>query len=230
MNHPTANVARGASIFACVVAAAFISGITAVMGSRLGGLQDGGWNWQFMPPLFIGWIGGLFVASICAITLAHPRVHHFQLSGTLFIAPVFTMIVSAGFYFIELTPERVSASDYHALEKKSKNDPTFISTLIDKSRRTSLTDNERQILWQALGQQNAIPENDIDYLLCYFEKDISGIAMLIKYQKVSPDQLRQVYATYKNDKSGGRWRICHDLLELSSTPPDIIRDIKAQQD
>ena len=54
----------GLAILLCALAGAFFCGMTTPLGATITGLREGGWNWQYLPFVYGGWIGGGAIAII----------------------------------------------------------------------------------------------------------------------------------------------------------------------
>jgi hypothetical protein len=70
MRAPT--ISKMVSITGTVIAGYFavcLSEIAAVAGAQLGGLQEGGWNWQFLGPLAAGRVLGIAITVLVAVVL-----------------------------------------------------------------------------------------------------------------------------------------------------------------
>jgi hypothetical protein len=71
-------IAKWIGCFVIVAASTLLSGFAALFGAQVGGLREGGWNWQFLPPLLYGWLGGFIVSLIC-LTVSTLRTRDYAL-------------------------------------------------------------------------------------------------------------------------------------------------------
>lgn len=65
-------------MIAAICSGAVAAGFAAVYGARAGGLMAGGWNWQFLPPLYIGWLAGLLIAIMTGLIASAKSVVYWQ--------------------------------------------------------------------------------------------------------------------------------------------------------
>lgn len=59
------------SILVVYGAVTFFSAHMAFWGAKIGGVKEGGWNWQFMPAMFGGWVVGFLGSISCISYLLH---------------------------------------------------------------------------------------------------------------------------------------------------------------
>jgi len=91
-----ASSAKAVGILFAAATGAFICGFTTTFGATITGLREGGWNWQFMPFLFGGWIGGIIFAIIAISICASRRLGTSEIViGSLFIPPFAEIILGA---------------------------------------------------------------------------------------------------------------------------------------
>lgn len=192
--------------------------------------MEGGWNWQFLPPLYIGWIGGAIVTLIAAVVVCVAlRSALARLVGILFCAPTLAFAISSIVYFFALLPERRANESCQDLLEIAERDPSVVHEFIAKAKNRGVTQSEKMVIWQTVWKRGRIPSEDVPYLLEYFREDISAVAGLLKNQEVAESDLRMVYERYKN-QSGGIHRINDELISMPDTPVDILYDIAHHND
>jgi hypothetical protein len=83
-------------IIVCGGLGAFLSGYAAPLGATITGLREGGWNWQFLPFIIGGWVGGSLLAliTITASQLARRR-SPFALAAPLILPPIVAFVCGA---------------------------------------------------------------------------------------------------------------------------------------
>ena len=163
-------------VIATVAAATFLSGFAALAGARGGGLQESGWNWQFLPPLFYGWLGGFFVSLICLGVSASLTSSYGRRLAVTFLAPfLIAAVVSRTAYYIMLAPERRAEHNYRQVLSDLKARPEALHALVAQARARPLSSPERDALWQMLWVPQAISTDEISFLLDCFEHDDSEV-------------------------------------------------------
>jgi hypothetical protein len=76
-----------------------VSGPAALAGAMAAGLSEGGWNWQFLVPLYVGWPTGLVLSILTGVIAATRRLSMAAvLAWTLGLPSAFCFTVSLGVY------------------------------------------------------------------------------------------------------------------------------------
>ncbi len=207
-----------------VAAATFLSGFTALAGARATGLQEGGWNWQFMPPLFFGYLGGFVISLIClaatgSLTLSYSR----RLAVTFVVPLLITFGVSGIAYFIILSPEGRAAASHRQVFSDLHFKPDAVHDLIAQAGVRKLSNPERHALWQMLWVPQSIPAEDVSFLLDYFERDESALGAIMVRQSITPEQLRYLYQRHK--RSSRHSRVLDELASHPLTPSDVLQSL-----
>jgi hypothetical protein len=215
---------KSLGIFLAIAAATFLSGFAALAGACGGGLQEGGWNWQFLPPLFFGWVGGFLISLVCLAVTASSTLEYSHRLAIILLAPLLISSgVSAAAYSIMLLPERRAAAGYQKILSSLKAKPDAVRTLIAEARVRPLSSPERHALWQTLWVPRAIPAEDVSFLLEYFEQDGSALGGIMVHQLITPEQLRYLYEHHKNSR--GYSRVLDELTTHPLTPLDVLQSL-----
>jgi hypothetical protein len=99
-------------ILLCGVSA-WLSGYTAVWGGSVAGLKEGGWNWQFIPFLFGGWIGG-FIVGLSLFAFIRRTAHRVT---AVLLVPLLAFGAGAALQTVEKHKDRRRAAE-HAAQMK----------------------------------------------------------------------------------------------------------------
>ena len=98
------SVAIAAKLLAGVVcgsAAVYFAGLSSGAGAAVGGLKEGGWNWQFLMPVYLGWLFGLLLTiGVSIYVFSRSMAWYLQLSAILFVAPSAAFAISAAYHFV----------------------------------------------------------------------------------------------------------------------------------
>jgi hypothetical protein len=177
-----------------------------------------------MPPLFFGWVGGFVISLICLAVTASLTPDYSRRLTITFLAPLLISFgVSATAYSIMLLPERRAEASYQQVLSGLKAKPDAVRTLIAQARVRPLSSPERNALWQMLWVPQAVPAEDVSFLLDYFEQDGSALGGIMAHQPITPEQLRYLYEHDK--KSPGYSRVLDELATHPMTPPDVLESI-----
>lgn len=209
------------ALILCGIAATFFAGFAAVLGAEAAGLPEGGWNLQFLAPLFLGWIGGAFITIIVAILLRRATVSA-QLTGILLAAPAAASLVAAAVTVVALFPAKQMAADHEEFLGQAWDNPALVRELVARSRTETLTRLEHWNLSGVIWFPNQINQDEIPHLLEFFKNDTNSIVGLITRQRCSSQQLRDVYQRYKSDPGN---RVGEELISVAETPVDVLNDI-----
>ena len=121
----------------CAIIGAALCGFAAPLGAMAVGLEKGGWNWQFIPFVVGGWVGGAVIALILFLIGLNFRDRDIWPYSLLFIGPPITALVlgAVSYPLFVYAEERRSAraqaeraefeARYDALYDKLRADPTL---------------------------------------------------------------------------------------------------------
>jgi len=206
----------------CGALAVWSAGISAGIGAGVGGLREGGWNWQFLPSIYLGWLAGFLITLVLAVIIFTRSIRwYLQLPAILLAAPVTTFVVSSLFYFFALMPDRIEEARNSKFLTEARNDTTVVDRLLQQARSGKLTPIQRSAIGQSLGRKNRFGHSETVFLLDYFQKDISAVAAIMRYQPVTESDLRMIFSRYDNTESAFT-RIYDELIEHPLTPIDIL--------
>lgn len=215
-------LAKWTGSFAVVAVTTFLSGYAALVGAQAGGLREGGWNWQFLPPLFYGWLGGFIVSLICLAVAASRTTDYFLRLTITFLTPlVLTFGISVAAYSIALLPERRAQQEYRQTLTDLKAQPGALHSLIGQARVRPLSSAERGALWQMLWVPQPLSADEVSFLLDYFSQDGSALGGIMVHQPITPEQLRSLYKRHKNPREYSR--VLDELATHPLTPPDVLQ-------
>lgn len=183
---------QGFGVIGTVAAATFFSGFAALIGAQVGGLQEGGWNFQFLPPLFYGWLGG-FVLSLIGLGITGASEATYARRFTFaFVGPILiTFCISVAVYSV------TRPADLKSTLAKMKTHPETLRVLIAKAHVSPLSQTDRATLWHMVWVKNSIPVEEVSFLLDYFSQDGSALGGIMTCQTVTPEQLRSLYERHK---------------------------------
>jgi hypothetical protein len=220
-------ISKTASILGTVIAGYFavrLSEFASVAGAQLGGLEEGGWNWQFLGPLAAGRVLGIAITVLVAVVLlAVSKSRILPPVGTLFCAPALLFFGSAIVYAIQLHPQKKAHAETMGLISKACSDPQFRYALVTKARKGTISRGERWAIAQAVYGGESFPEKDISFLIKYFSDDVSVVDPLLRYKGVTEEDIREAYEAHKLDS--GHSRISEVLVKTGMAPLDILEDI-----
>ena len=202
--------------------AVYLSGFAAVYGAVAGGLEEGGWNWQFLGPLAAGWSIGLTITIVTAILLfwfTQSTILHWF--GVLVAAPSLCFFGGMAVYFAKLRPQKQAISAKIEILERVRAEPFVVDQIIEHARNGSMSDAERGALWHIIWESDAVKSKDIPFLVNYFRDDVASLAALLKYQPIADQELRLIYDSHKARQN----RIPEELVELKKTPLDILVEI-----
>jgi hypothetical protein len=220
-------ISKIASIIATLIAgyiAIRLSEIASVAGAQMGGLQEGGWNWQFLGPLAAGRsIGTVITVLVAIVFLAVTKSRALPPLVTLFCAPALIFLGSAAVYAVKLQPQKKERAETMSLISKAASDPQFRFLLVSKARKGSISRGERWAIAQAVDGGASFSDEDISFLIRYFSDDVAIVDPLLRYKGVTEEDKRVAYETHKLDS--GHSRISELLVESGMAPLDILEDI-----
>lgn len=209
----------------CGAAAIWFAGLSAGAGAGVGGLEEGGWNWQFLPAIFLGWVFGfLLTLGLSFYVFTRSISWPLQFGLLLLAAPIVTFSLSTGYYFFALMPERILDGRNSEFLSAARSDPAIVDRLVGRARIESLIPIEKIAIGQSLGQKNRFSHDDTIFLLDYFQKDISAVAAIMNRQPVTEEDLRRIFSRYDNTEAAFT-RIYDELIEHPITPIDILKSI-----
>ena len=210
-----------------VAAGTFISGFAAVIGAKTGGLEEGGWYWQFLPPLFYGWVVGLVVAVLFFVVIFR-KDYSLALFSALVGPFVSVFIGSFIFYSVLLAPQKRAKEQYVILLNEVKVHPDALRKILCDARSRPLSESERAVIWQMVWVNHAIPDEDIQFILDYFERDGSALGGIMEHQNITIDQLRYLYKKHKKPTEYSR--VLDELSKHPLSPPDVLEALATQHD
>jgi len=220
-------ISKTASIIGTVIAGYFavrLSEVASVTGAQLGGLEEGGWNWQFLGPLAVGRVLGIAITFLVAIvSLVVSKSRLLPPIGTLFCAPALLFLGSAFVYAIQLHPQKKEHAETMGLISKARSNSQFRYALVTKARNGVISSGERWAIAQAIWGGASFSDEDISFLVKYFSDDVSVVDPLLRYDGATEEDKRVAYETHKLDS--GHSRISELLMESGTAPLDILEDI-----
>jgi len=75
---------------------------------------------------------------------------------------------------------------------------------------------------------HAIPDEDIQFILDYFERDGSALGGIMEHQNITIDQLRYLYKKHKKPTEYSR--VLDELSKHPLSPPDVLEALATQHD
>lgn len=204
-----------------IIVGTSVSGYTSLLGAVAGGLEKGGWNWQFIPPLIYGWGVG-FVLSLLSFLIGLRWGYIRGFIAGIAVPIIGTFVLAFATLFVMLAPERHSRHQFHTLLKDAGAHPEVLHRLIQEARHRPLTGAEKGVLWHMVWTHRAIPDKDIPFLIDFFADDGSALGGIMTQQNVTVEQLRYLYEKHKNQNSASN-RVLPELSTHPLTPPDILQ-------
>lgn len=96
-------LATGIAFFVSGLLSIWASGIFSASGAALGGVEEGGWNWQFLPAIYYGWLFGfLTTIGIAVFVLRGSMPLHLKFLWITFIPSTAAFLLSAAIHWVLL--------------------------------------------------------------------------------------------------------------------------------
>ena len=213
-------------VLAALLASA-LSAFSGYFGARCGGLSEGGWNWQFIPPFLYGFAGGLltFMLILIVAPAFMRRSNRFEdrLIAALVGTPTLVFVIAFTWYYVADIPNKRSQAAYAAGQQRLKNDPNYIHELMHGARQGTLQSHEASNLWSAVFTRQSFTSEELAFLIQHYHNNGSALAGLIEYQALTDDQLRDIYTKHKGTPRQSP--IVIEITDLKHPPIDILEDI-----
>ncbi len=100
---PLARCLKTLVLLLCCGLSIWVSGLLSFSGAAVGGVKEGGWNWQFLPALYYGWLCGLlFTIGIVIFVSSRRMPYHLKVLWILFIPSPVIFAMSAIIHWLLL--------------------------------------------------------------------------------------------------------------------------------